>query len=143
MVKIIKDYVKAGNYVTIDSKSTVADAVKKYVEMKLGGVLVTEGNNIVGIFTEKDLSVKIVAAGKDAKNVKVAEVMTANPVCIDWNTDIDSCMFMMMRNKFRHLPIRDNKGNLYAVASVLDILKAKVEDVNELEESANIFEKKN
>jgi len=140
MVKLIKDYVKEGNYLLVDEKTTVEEAVKKYVEKKLGGVLVTKGKEVIGIFTEKDLSEKVIAAGKDAKKLAISEVMTKNPVFIASNTDVDSCMFMMMRNKFRHLPVKDNQGNVYSVASVMDVLKAKLEDVTELEQSANIYE---
>lgn len=140
MVKKIKDYVAAGNFVLVTPETSVKEAITKAAEKGLGGVLIEKNGEVVGIFTENDLGKKVVAKGKDITSTKLAEVMTKEPVFVDMDTDVDSCMFMMMRNNFRHIPIRDVAGKVYGVACVRDVLKAKVEEVNEMSESSNMFE---
>jgi CBS domain-containing protein len=143
MIKRIKDYVPAKNYVFVKTNTSVEDAVKEAEKNNLGGVLVEDKGEVVGIFTENDLSRKVVAKGKDVKKTTMADVMTKNPICVDWNTDVDTCMFMMMRNNFRHIPVRDNDGKIFGVAAVRDVLKAKIEEIQEMSEASNIFEASN
>ncbi|HCL57659.1 MAG TPA: hypothetical protein DHW82_11720 [Spirochaetia bacterium] len=142
-MKKIKNYIKEGNFVAVSPDTTVEKAVKEYTEKKLGYALILDKGSIAGIFTENDLSKRIIAVDKDVKKTTIGEVMTKNPVSVDWNTDIDSCMFIMMRNNFKHILIRDNDGKIFAVADFRNILKAKVEEVNEMNEASNIFEATN
>lgn len=140
MERKIKDYLnEEKTCLAVDAASSVFDAVKTYVSGNINHVLIQKNGEIVGIFTENDLSKRIVAAGKDPKTTKIAEVMTADPIAVDWNTDVDSCMFMMIKNNFRHLLVRDNKGSMCAVVSAKDLLKAKVQEVSDLLEAENIF----
>ena len=143
MKRIIKDYIHKDNFVVVTQDTTVVEAIKNAAAEKTSGILIEDNGAIIGIFTENDLAFRVVGKGLDVTSTKMKDVMTKNPVCIDGNTDIDSCMFMMMRNKFRHLPIRDNQGKIVGVASVHDVLKAKVEEFQALNQASNIFESEN
>lgn len=143
MVKKIRDFVDSKNFVCVSAETSVFEAVKKASELFVGGVLVKKDNDLVGIFTENDLGRRVISKGLDPKTTIIESVMTPNPVTVDSNTDVDTCMFMMMRNNFRHIPLRDSSGKIYAVASVRDVLKAKIKEINELSEASNVFEATN
>ncbi len=142
MTKKIKDFMSTKHACfSVPLETPVEDAVKEFIKQGLNHILVrNDKGDIVGIFTEKDLAKKVIAADKDIKTTKISEVMTKDPISVDWNTDVDSCMFIMFKNNFRHLIVRNNQGSMCAVASARDILKAKVQAVKEIEESENLFE---
>jgi CBS domain-containing protein len=135
--KKIRDYVNNKKVCSVTPDSSVEEAAKLFGG---GYVLVKEKDQVKGIFTESDLAKRVVGASKDVKKTLVADVMTKDLICADLNSDVDSCMFMMLKNNFRHLPVRDTKGEIVNVISVMDILKAKVQELDEFKEASNIFE---
>ena len=67
---------KGADVATTDRKTTVLDAAKTMNQRRIGAVVVTDGDRVVGIFTERDILNRVVAAGKDPKITPVGEVMT-------------------------------------------------------------------
>lgn len=140
MNKIIKDFIVEGQFAAVSVDATVCDAISAFSSLKSDYVLVRDGDAIKGIFTESDLSKRIVCGHQDVAKTKIVNVMTSKMICADLNTDIDSCMFIMMRNRIKHLPIRNLDGKVCAVAGVLDLLRAKFEEVQEFQQASNIIE---
>lgn len=83
---------------------SVADAVKLMREQKTGCVLVCADEQIVGIFTERDLIRRVLAAGKPL-SLPVVDVMTANPVCVHPKDSINAAIGRMQAGDYRHLPV--------------------------------------
>ncbi|MDO8631940.1 MAG: CBS domain-containing protein, partial [Phycisphaerales bacterium] len=72
---------KGADVATVDRKTTVLGAAKAMNLQRIGAVVVTDGDRVVGIFTERDILNRIVAAGKDPKTTRVEEVMTSPVAC--------------------------------------------------------------
>lgn len=112
-----------GNVVhTIDVHSTVLDAVRKMVQENVGSLIVTNGETIHGIFTERDYLRRIVLEGRTSKTTTLSDVATERLVCVDPGRTIDECMSIMTAERIRHLPVIDG-GKLAGVVSIGDLVK--------------------
>ncbi len=101
---------------------TVAEAVQEMNRRKIGSVLVMEGGVLVGIFTERDVLMRVVAADRDPKTTPVAHVMTRSPVTIHSSMTVEEVMDLHSGKHFRHLPVVEN-GRVIGIISVRDILR--------------------
>jgi len=101
---------------------TVSEAVQEMNRRKIGSVLVMEGGVLVGIFTERDVLMRVVAADRDPKTTPVAHVMTRSPVTIPSSMTIEEVMDLHSGKHFRHLPVVEN-GRVIGMISVRDILR--------------------
>jgi CBS domain-containing protein len=118
---LIRDLLK--NQVTISAEvhQTVLEVARLMAEHHIGAVPVLEGGQMVGIFSERDLMNRVVVAGKDPARTPVGQAMTDDPLTVAPDDPLETCMTLMKRHGFRHLPVcagRDLKG----VVSLRDIL---------------------
>ncbi len=104
------------------SGDTVWKAVKKMQENNYGAAIVVENKKLCGIFTERDLLVKVVAQGKDYKTLLIADVMTKKVKTATLEDDIYDSMRRMSQGRFRHLPIIDAKGAVIGMVSQGDFV---------------------
>ena len=119
---------KKGNEVyTIEGTATVYEAVKKMVERNTGSLLVTQGDQICGIITERDYLRHIVLEGRTSKTTQVREIMTSQVICIDPNYAVEECMAIMTAKRIRHLPVLE-KGKLVGLVSIGDLVKQISQD---------------
>lgn len=112
---------------TISGDSTVFDAAKIMNQQHIGAVVVTDGERAIGIFTERDILNRIVAAGRDPLKTKVDSVMTSPMACCRRDTTIEDCKHVMSHKRIRHLPVVEG-GKLYGMISAGDILASEVSD---------------
>jgi CBS domain-containing protein len=126
--------IAAHNPIVMKPEDTVEEAVKVMAEHNIGAVIIVdESFKPIGIFTERDLMVKVCAKGLDMKSVKLKDVMTPNPVTIKEDTPVLQALEIMMNFGFRHLPIVDENGVLVGIVSIRDLSKPMVEvDISEL-----------
>ena len=106
----------------IGPNDTVYDAVKKMAEHGIGGLLVMEGEKILGIVTERDYARKIALAGRSSKETPVSVIMTTQVLCVGPQQTTEECMAIMTENRVRHLPVLD-KGKLIGLVSIGDLVK--------------------
>ena len=118
---------KGPKVATVAGKSTVFDAAKVMNENRIGAVVVTEGDRAVGIFTERDVLNRIVAAGRDPVKTTVDSVMTSPMACCRRDTTLNECRAVMSQKRIRHLPVVEG-GKLYGMISAGDILASEVTD---------------
>jgi CBS domain-containing protein len=97
------------------------------MDKNISALLVMEGSELKGIFTERDYARKIILQGKSSKETKIKEVMTASLEVINLNSSIDHCMQIMTDKHIRHLPIVDN-GKVSGMISIGDLVKFVIED---------------
>lgn len=107
---------------TIRPDETVYDAVRRMAEKGIGALLVTEGDQIVGIVSERDYARKIVLAGRSSKETAVSVIMTTQVLCVGPQQTTEECMAIMTENRVRHLPVMD-KGKLIGLVSIGDLVK--------------------
>jgi CBS domain-containing protein len=112
---------RKGSAVTaVAASDTIADAVRVMNEKKIGSVLVNENGFLVGIFTERDILSRVVAAGRDPKTTLVKEVMTGKLETITPETTLGEVMELFARLHCRHLPVI-TKGELLGLVSIGDV----------------------
>ena len=118
---LICDLLKDQVTISADAHQTVLEVARMMVEHKIGAVPVLEEGQLTGIFSERDLMSRVVVGGKDPARTLVGQVMTEDPLTVAPNDPVETCMTLMKRHGFRHLPVcagRELKG----VVSLRDIL---------------------
>lgn len=106
--------------VTLNSNDTVERAATLMREHDIGSIPVCEGTRIKGILTDRDITLKSVASGKDSKRQTVNEVMSTNIVTGNPNMSLDEATKLMSENQIRRLPVVDN-NNLVGVIAIGDL----------------------
>ena len=117
----IVDLVKDRDVYFVETSRSVLDTVRFMAEKNIGAVAVVRGEDLVGIFSERDLMKRVVAPGKNPSATTVEEVMTADPLVVSPQEEITDCMRMMKEHSFRHLPICDGR-KLKGLLSLRDLL---------------------
>jgi len=117
----IYDLVKDRKVYSIDAERTVLEAARFMMEHNIGALPVLRNGELVGIFSERDIMNRVVAAGRMPGTTKVSEVMTANPRAVSPDESVDECLFLMREFGFRHVPICDGK-ELKGLISLRDLL---------------------
>lgn len=107
---------------TIPPATTVFEAIKLMSEKNIGALLVTDGDKIVGIFTERDYARKIALKGHSSKSTPVGDIMSANVMYVQPTQTNEECMALMTDNRVRHLPVLD-QGKLIGILSIGDLVK--------------------
>lgn len=110
----------------IGPEQAVAEAVALMRQERVGCILVCEDDRLVGIFTERDLMRRVLAAGKPL-TLPVAECMTPNPVSVHRKEPIGAAVRRMEEGGYRHLPVVDEGGRVVGVLSVKRIVHYLVE----------------
>ncbi len=123
---------------TIAPQVTVLDALQMMADKDVGALVVVEGDDIAGIFSERDYARKIVLLGKSSRETPVSEIMTADVICVTPQQSADKCMAIMTDRRIRHLPVLDDDGRLAGIISIGDVVKAIIADqrvmINHLED---------
>lgn len=118
---------KGSDVATIDREATVLEAARSMNERRIGALVVTSGNRVLGIFTERDILNRIVAAGQPPDKTRVGTVMTSPMACCRRDTPLSQCKTIMSQQRIRHLPVVE-EGRLYGLISSGDILASECAD---------------
>jgi len=105
----------------------VLDAIKCMAEKNIGALLVTEGEELVGIISERDYARKIILRGKSSSETPVSEIMSSNVIAVSPDDTIDTCMALMTHNDIRHLPVLE-RGKITGVLSIGDLVRETISD---------------
>jgi CBS domain-containing protein len=116
--------------VTVDSGSSVGSLVERVQDKKVGCVLVVEAGRMIGIITERDMLLKVVA--RDVSYAEpVDKFMTPNPVTISPDHTIGDAAALMNDKHFRHVPVVDANGQATGIVSIKDIISIVAESFPE------------
>lgn len=122
MPKLVRDIMSPQVHRMAPDRS-VQDVVVEMHQLKIGAVIVMNGGEPAGIFTERDLLNRVVAMGTDPKAIPVSAVMTGKLMGISPEATVEVAAILMHKRGFRHLPVMDN-GTLVGILSVRDVLRA-------------------
>ena len=116
--------------VVIEQSTLVSDAARLMNEHQIGAVPVLDGDRVAGIFTERDVMVRVVAAERDAARTQVGEVMSTELIVADWHEDHTSCLRRLQQARVRHLLVL-NEGRLAGIVSLRDLLAVELGEKDE------------
>lgn len=105
----------------------VLDALKLMEKKDVGSVLVTEGDRLVGMFTERRYARNVFLKGRSSPKTPIREVMETEVICVGPEKTAEACMALMTKERVRHIPIlRDD--HLVGIISIGDLLKSIIAD---------------
>ncbi len=108
---------------TVAPKTTISDVIKLMAEESIGCVVVTEGDEIIGILSERDVLIKLSTQIAEMANRPVSEFMTPSPQTLDGEAKVAFALHRMALGHYRHVPITDAQGKPVAIISVRDVLR--------------------
>jgi len=117
---------KGGPLVMVSPDDAVFHALQVMADHNVGAVLVLDGKQLVGIFTERDYARKVILYGKASRDTRVREIMSDKVLYVTPERSIDECMAIMTEKHFRHLPVLDDDGRVLGVVSIGDVVKETI-----------------
>ncbi|MBN1346467.1 MAG: CBS domain-containing protein [Phycisphaerae bacterium] len=116
---------KGGFVASISREHTVLEAAREMNARRIGALVITDGERVVGIFTERDVMTRVVALQLDPAKTKVEQVMTCPVACCTPETSLGECREVMTNRRIRHLPVvSDNK--LAGIVTIGDVMAKEV-----------------
>lgn len=127
---IVPDVVHNQSLVLLPPDSPVLLAARRMAERGVSAVLVTEGEALLGIFTERDMTARVVAEGRDPATTPLGHVMTANPHVLAPSALAGEALVMMQTNNYRHIPVVDG-SRVIGIVSIRDLYAVVHEQLEE------------
>ncbi len=124
-MKTLRQFLESKNkpLVSISPEQTVLRALEIMAQYDVGALPVIDGKRLIGVFSERDYSRKVILQGKASKETKVSEIMSGDAVHVRPEARIEECMAIMTEKHVRHLPILDNDEKVIGIISIGDVIK--------------------
>ena len=107
---------------TVTADAGVQETARLMQQEDVGMLPVVDGGRLVGVVTDRDLALRVVAEGRDASACTVRDVMTAGVRTCSPDDDVDAVMELMGREQVRRVPIVDERGSLVGVVAQADVV---------------------
>ncbi len=112
---------KGDNAISIAPNASVYTALQLMAEKNIGSLVVKDGDEYLGIITERDYSRKVILKGKHSDDTTVAEIMSTNLPAISPQDTVEHCMELMSDKNIRYLPVFEN-NRLSGIISMSDVV---------------------
>lgn len=134
---------KEGTLATLTPDATVLEAAELMNQRMIGSVLVVQEGKLAGIFTERDVLLRIVAGKRDPATTILSEVMTKEVACAASHTPLDEVRVAMREKRIRHMPVVDDDGStILGIISIGDLnevnLQAQAETIRYLKQYMSV-----
>jgi CBS domain-containing protein len=120
MAKTVRE-VMTSKLCSIDTDKSIVYAAKMMRDEDVGIAPIVEGDRLVGVLTDRDIAVRVVAEGRDPEQVKVTEVASRDVVTLDPQQDLDEALRLMAQHQVRRLPVVEEDGRLVGVVAQADV----------------------
>jgi CBS domain-containing protein len=120
MGKTVRDAMTS-NPCTIDADKDVVYAAKMMKDEDVGVAPIVEGDQLVGVLTDRDIAIKVVAEGKDPKTTNVRDIATTNIVTVDPQQALDEALRLMAKHQVRRLPVVEEDGKVVGILVQADV----------------------
>lgn len=118
---LISNLLKGQSVVSVGPDQMVREVARMMVEHNIGAVPVLSQEQLIGIFSERDLMTRVVVAARDPARTRVREVMTDDPLTVAPDDELETCLTLMRRHSFRHLLVCQGR-QLRGIVSLRDLL---------------------
>ena len=125
--------------VTVSPNTTVMEAVRIMDQESIGAVAVTQHHRLVGMFSERDLMLRVVSERRDPEQVLIGDVMTSPVETIHRDSTADEALKLMLEKHIRHLPIEDRDGKLAGMISMRSLLHDKIAELTDQLDSLEAY----
>jgi CBS domain-containing protein len=115
---------------TVEPHVSVMDAVDVMARHRVGAVVVVENGRLVGIFTERDLMLRVVQRQREIATTLVREVMTADVMTVTEASTNEEASKVMLVEHLRHLPVLGRDGRVLGLLSIRALLEERLEDLS-------------
>ena len=128
----LKSLIREVEVVTLPPSSTVLEASKKMTERAIGSIVVMDGGELAGIFTERDLLNRVVSACLDPEKVTLVQVMSRRVRTVSIQDSVEAVFNRMEETKCRHMPVVDGAKivGVVTMRSILEWLTAQIKEEN-------------
>lgn len=109
------------NPITVAPEATARSAAVLMADQDIGSVVVVLGDKPVGIVTDRDIALRLVAAGRSQEETPVADIMTRNPVSVEPTTSVNDLVQQMCSSQVRRILVVDATGKLVGIVSSGDL----------------------
>jgi CBS domain-containing protein len=124
---------------TVSPETTVLEAVRLMSDEQVGAVAVTREGKLTGIFTERDLMIRVVLEGRDPAATRIGEVMTENCISAKKDMSMGEALQIMTESHFRHLPVVDENDRVLGLLSIRNLLHNRVDKLSQELDSVVAF----
>ncbi|MFM5929639.1 MAG: CBS domain-containing protein [Novosphingobium sp.] len=114
--------------ITCNAGCTVREAIAILAEKRIGALPVTDGDGVIGIFSERDVVYCLASEGASALDKPVRDVMTAPAITVAPDTEVLSALALMTRRRIRHLPVTQ-EGRTVGFVSIGDLVKHRIDRI--------------
>jgi signal-transduction protein with cAMP-binding, CBS, and nucleotidyltransferase domain len=121
----VLDVVHQCQLFSVEERQSVAEVARVMAGFHVGAILVLNGDELAGIFSERDLMVRVVLEGRDPERTPVREVMSTEVSSIDEGASPEEAMELMQSRSCRHLPVTRD-GHVVAFLSMRDLMNYEV-----------------
>jgi CBS domain-containing protein len=125
--------------IVVAPEDSIMAAIEKMCDAGVGAVIVVKKDDLVGIFTERDLLTRVVRPGVSTLNTPIAKVMTKNPNVAPIEMEASEAFEFMTEKNIRHLPIVDQQGKLAGMLSIRHLMRSVVEHLSHELEGLNAY----
>lgn len=123
----IKQVMERERMLTAPPQTTVADAARQMADKAFSAVLVLEGGELAGIFTERDAVFRVIALGRDPTTTTLADVMTPRPITVTPDKTFGHALALMHERGIRHVPVVEGT-TVVGVVTARDALDPDMEE---------------
>lgn len=120
---------KGSDICTISPTATVYVGLQQMAKKDVGAILIVEDGQLIGIFTERDYSRKVILQGKSSLTTPIKELMVRDILYISPSDTVDDCMAIMTEKQIRHLPVMQ-EGELVGLVSMRDVVNHVISHKN-------------
>lgn len=106
---------------SVSPDTLIYDALVLMAAKEIGAVAVMEGEELLGMFSERDYARRVILAGRSSREMRVREVMAKNVATVGPRATVDECMQLMTDKRCRHLPVRDH-DKIVGIVSIGDLV---------------------
>ena len=123
MAKTIRE-IMTSNPTTVSPTTKLVEAAKKMRDEDVGLLPISEGDQLSGTITDRDIVVRAIAEGRDLQSTTVGEIASRDIVTIDPQQELDEALRLMSKHQVRRLPVVEEDGRLVGIVAQADVAKS-------------------